>query len=98
MSVVHRAILRLLLVVSGVVWVGTVAGAESQVFKAAEQEFVDGFYQRAETDFADFTTLEEHRLMSIDPRMSYVSKETIAGDPDFWAPKPKPAAMPKKKQ
>jgi hypothetical protein len=53
-------------------------------------------FDALEKDFADFTTFEEGRLMSINPRMSYVSKETIAGDPDFWAPKPKPAATPKK--
>ena len=31
---------------------------------------------------------DEGRLMSIDPKMSYVSKEMAAGDPDFWTPKP----------
>jgi hypothetical protein len=53
-------------------------------------------FDALEKDFADYTTLEEGRLMSVNPRMSYVSKETIAGDPEFWAPKPKPAATPKK--
>ena len=54
MSVFHQAILRLVLIVSAVVWVGTATAAENQVFKAAEQEFLDGLYQRAEADFADF--------------------------------------------
>jgi|SRR5581483_10011047 len=53
-------------------------------------------FDAIEKEFADFSVFEEGRLMSINPRMSYVSKETIAGDPDFWAPRPKPAAMPKK--
>jgi hypothetical protein len=53
-------------------------------------------FDAVEKEFADFTTLEEGRLMSVNPRMSYVSKEIIAGDPDFWAPKPKPASTPKK--
>ena len=28
----------------------------------------------------------------VDPKMSFPSKETVAADPDFWAPKPVPAA------
>lgn len=32
------------------------------------------------------------------PKMSYVSKEFASGDPDFWTPKPKPAAAPPKKE
>ena len=55
-----------------------------------------GKFDAVEKEFADFSTFEEGRLMSVNPRMSYVSKEIIAGDPDFWAPKPKPAATPKK--
>ena len=34
----------------------------------------------------------ERLLFSINPRMSYVSKEFAAADPDFWNPKPKPRA------
>lgn len=37
---------------------------------------------------------EESILFAIDPKMSYVSKELAAGDPEFWTPKPvkKPSA------
>jgi hypothetical protein len=31
---------------------------------------------------------EEALLFAIDPKMSYVSKEFAAGDPEFWTPKP----------
>jgi hypothetical protein len=31
---------------------------------------------------------EESTLFAIDPKMSYVSKEFAAGDPEFWTPKP----------
>jgi hypothetical protein len=31
---------------------------------------------------------EESLLFAIDPKMSYVSKEFAAGDPEFWTPKP----------
>jgi hypothetical protein len=38
---------------------------------------------------------EESILFTINPKMSYVSKEFAAGDPDFWTPKAvKPAAKP----
>jgi hypothetical protein len=52
-------------------------------------------FEGLEREFADFNVFEESRLMAINPRISYVSKETIAGAPDFWAPRPKPVA-PKK--
>jgi len=51
-------------------------------------------FDALEKDFTDLTQFEEGRLMSISPKMSYVSKETAAGDPDFWTPKPKSAAKP----
>jgi hypothetical protein len=54
-------------------------------------------FDAVEKDFADFSTFEEGRLMSINPHMSYPSREVIAGDPAFWAPKPKPAAAEPKK-
>jgi hypothetical protein len=47
-------------------------------------------FDAVEKDFAEIATFEEGRLMAINPRMSYVSKETIAGDPDFWSPKAAP--------
>jgi hypothetical protein len=31
----------------------------------------------------------ENLLFSFNPRMSYVSKEFAAADPEFWNPKPK---------
>ncbi len=34
----------------------------------------------------------ESNLFAFSPKMSYPSKEAIAADPDFWAPKPKKAA------
>ena len=44
--------------------------------------------------FNDITIFEEPRLMTVSQKMSYVSKEFAASDPDFWTPKPpaKPAA------
>jgi hypothetical protein len=53
-------------------------------------------FEALQRDLAEINSFEETRLMSINPRTSYVSKETLAGDPDFWAPKPKPVAAPKK--
>ncbi len=38
----------------------------------------------------------ETNIFAFSPKMSYVSKEMIAADPDFWAPKPKVAAKKEK--
>ena len=42
------------------------------------------------------TAASESFLFMLNPRMSYVSKEFAAGDPEFWIPKPpaKPAPVP----
>jgi hypothetical protein len=51
------------------------------------------------TELASATiSSEESILFTINPKMSYVSKEFAAGDPDFWTPKAaKPAAKPASK-
>src|SRR5690348_8334181 len=49
-----KAILCLVLLGATAFWGRPAGAAEGQAFKAAEQEFADGFYQRAEADFADF--------------------------------------------
>jgi len=45
---------------------------------------------------AEVTASSESFLFALNPRMSYVSKEFAAADPEFWAPKPppKPVAQP----
>jgi hypothetical protein len=40
----------------------------------------------------------ETNLFAFSPKMSYVAKEWIEADPDFWAPKPKAAAKPTAKK
>jgi hypothetical protein len=39
---------------------------------------------------ADVTAASESFLFAFNPRMSYVSQEFAAADPDFWTPKPPP--------
>ena len=39
---------------------------------------------------------EEALLFAIDPKMSYVSLQIIAGDPAFWTPKREEPAEPAK--
>ena len=39
---------------------------------------------------------EDVLLLEMNPKMSYVSKEFAAGDPDFWNPKSEPAVKPAK--
>ena len=41
---------------------------------------------------ADIVVSSENTMFAVNPKMSNPSKEFIAADPDFWAPKPKPAA------
>jgi hypothetical protein len=36
----------------------------------------------------------ESNLYAVNPEMSHVSREFAEGDPDFWSPKPSPAAKP----
>jgi hypothetical protein len=44
---------------------------------------------------AEVTASSESFLFALNPRLSYVSKDFAAVDPDFWTPKPpKPAAPP----
>jgi len=47
------------------------------------------------TDFAkEGLESSETELFVFSPKMSYVSKEWVDTDPEFWAPKPAPAAKP----
>jgi len=43
---------------------------------------------------ADAVTSTENVLYAVSPKMSYPPKEFVDADPEFWAPKPKPAAKP----
>ncbi len=43
---------------------------------------------------ADAYLSVESNIYAFSPKMSYVSKEFAAGDPDFWTPKPKTTAKP----
>jgi hypothetical protein len=41
---------------------------------------------------AEIVISSESTMFAVNPKMSNPSKEFIAADPDFWAPKPKPTA------
>jgi hypothetical protein len=67
--------------------------ALNQALKTAGGRKFDALHK----ELIEMTTFEESRLMSISAKMSYVSKEMAAADPDFWTPKPaKPAVKPSK--
>jgi len=51
----------------------------------------DGAKKLRELSSAAVITSETN-IFAFAPKMSYVSEKTIAADPSFWAPKPKPAA------
>jgi hypothetical protein len=42
--------------------------------------------------YQEIVISSESTLFVVNPKMSYPPKEYITADPDFWAPKPKPAA------
>jgi hypothetical protein len=48
-------------------------------------------WARYQKFLADAVISTEYILYEVNPKMSYPSKEFIDADPDFWAPKPKPA-------
>lgn len=43
---------------------------------------------KAQSKAADIEISREHLLFRVEPRLSYVSDDFAAGDPDFWRPKP----------
>ncbi len=52
--------------------------------------------ERYQSLFKDVVMSSENTMFSIDPKMSNAPKEFTTADPNFWAPKPKPApAAPK---
>ncbi len=63
--------------------------------KRGPEAFGTEEWARYEKLFSDTVISTENTLFAVNPKMSYPSKEFIAADPDFWAPKPKPAAVAK---
>jgi hypothetical protein len=61
---------------------------------AARQAMGDRNRQRLDALAPDIVQSSESLLFAFNPRMSYVSKEFAAGDPEFWNPKPKAPAKP----
>jgi hypothetical protein len=59
---------------------------------AARQAMGDRNRQHFDTLAADVVQSSESLLFAFNPRMSYVSQEFAAGNPEFWNPKPKPPA------
>jgi hypothetical protein len=57
---------------------------------AARQAMGDRNRQHFDTLAPEVVQSSESLLFAFNPRMSYVSKEFAAGDPEFWNPKPKP--------
>ena len=53
---------------------------------------LSSFGERLTKLYQDIVISSGSRLFVVNPKMSYPPKEYIAADPDFWAPKPKPAA------
>jgi len=69
----------------------------AQRSRALYQAMGDSGRQQVEKSVAETMINEESTLLTINPKMSYVSKEFAAGDPDFWMPKPVRAARPASK-
>ena len=61
---------------------------------AARQAMGDRNRQRFDALAPEAIQSTENLLFAFEPRMSYVSKEFAAGDPEFWNPKPKAPSKP----
>lgn len=61
---------------------------------AARQAMGDRSRQRFDSLAPEVVQSSESLLFAFDPRMSYVSKDFAAADPEFWNPKPSAAAKP----
>jgi hypothetical protein len=61
---------------------------------ATRQAMGDRNRQHYEMLSQEVVQSNESLLFAFDPRISYVSKEFAAGDPEFWNPKPKAPAKP----
>jgi len=59
---------------------------------AARQAMGDRSQKHFDSLAAEIVQSSESLLFAFNPRMSYVSQEFAAGDPEFWNPKPKPPA------
>jgi hypothetical protein len=64
---------------------------------AARQAMGDRSRQHFDSLAPETIQSSESLLFAFDPKMSYVSPEFAAADPDFWNPKPEAPAKPKRK-
>jgi hypothetical protein len=58
----------------------------------AYQDAVSGSQKRIDELTSASVVNIQHVIFEFDPKMSFMSKEFTSIDPDFWTPKPKPAA------
>jgi len=58
------------------------------------QDAVGGSQKRIDELTSSSVVNIQHVIYEFDPKMSYMPKEFTSVDPDFWTPKPKPAASP----
>jgi hypothetical protein len=73
-----------------------VLDGEATRSRAMLQAMGDTGVKRFLKGVGDTVVSSESVLFSIDPRMSYVSKDFAAGDPGFWNPKPEETKAPAK--
>ena len=58
----------------------------------AYQDAISGSQKRIDDLTSSSVVNIQHVILEFDPKISYMSKEFTSVDPDFWTPKPKPAA------
>lgn len=59
--------------------------------KSPAETFGAEDWARYQKMYSDLVISSENVLYAVNPKMSYPPKEFIDADPEFWAPKPKPA-------
>jgi hypothetical protein len=63
----------------------------------AREAMSDDQRKKADKLAAESIVFTETSVYAMNPQMSYVSKEMVAGDPGFWTRKPEAMAKPKPK-
>ena len=62
-----------------------------EIMKSTREMMGESAYEQMGKTFGEIVEGSVRMLFSINPKMSYVSKDFASGDPGFWAPKPPPA-------
>jgi hypothetical protein len=76
----------------------SLAEYDLRIARRVRETMSDEQKKKADKAAGETILFSETSVYAMNPQMSYVSKEMIAGDPTFWTPKPVAMARPKPKK